>query len=62
MIALTAPKHYQYRHIATKEVLAFVLDEFNKIGEQNDKSIEMLDNEARDKAIRIKELRKLLEG
>ena len=33
-----------------------------RLGETFDKSIELLDNEARDKAIRIKELRKLLEG
>ena len=25
MIALTAPKHYQYRHIATKQVVGTVL-------------------------------------
>jgi DNA integrity scanning protein DisA with diadenylate cyclase activity len=33
-----------------------------RLGETFDKSIEMLDNEAREKALRIKELRKLLEG
>ena len=33
-----------------------------RLGEIFDKSIEMLDNEAREKAIRINELRKLVEG
>lgn len=33
-----------------------------RLGETFDKSIEMLDNEAKEKAIRIKELRKLVEG